>query len=57
MGSEGSQDTDTADVTLVLISRRQWRRAGTRYHHRGIDDHGVLRTDVQHIELVAFVCD
>ena len=42
-GTEETQPTDTPDVTLVLISRRQWRRAGTRYHHRGIDDHGMLR--------------
>ncbi len=40
-GPEEIHDANTADVTLVLISRRQWRRAGTRYHHRGIDDHGA----------------
>lgn len=41
-GSEAPHETDTVEVTLVLISRRQWRRAGTRYHHRGIDDHGLF---------------
>ena len=57
-GSEETQQTDTPDVTLVLISRRQWRRAGTRYHHRGIDDHGMfgLVAYAQHATLFANAC-
>jgi hypothetical protein len=48
-GSRSSEADDAAAVvvTLALISRRQWRRAGTRYHHRGIDDHGNVANHVE----------
>jgi hypothetical protein len=36
-----------AELTLTLIARRHWRRAGTRYHHRGIDDSGNTANHVE----------
>ena len=28
------------DIELILIGRRRWLMGGTRYHARGIDEHG-----------------
>ena len=28
------------NIQMMLIARRRWRMGGTRYHARGIDNHG-----------------
>ena len=40
------------DVQLVLISRRGWKRVGTRYHSRGIDDNGQVSNFVETEQIV-----
>ena len=37
---------DSVALELLLISRRHCGRAGTRYHHRGIDDQGSCANTV-----------
>ena len=51
--AEGSAgEGEEGSVTLALISRRQWRRGGTRYHHRGIDDHGNVANHIETEQLL-----
>ena len=39
--------SDTKNCTLVLISRRSRRYAGTRYMKRGINEHGNVANYVE----------
>lgn len=41
-------------IQLFVISRRQWKRCGTRFHSRGIDEHGYVSNGVETEQVIIF---